>query len=72
MSFLKTIGDKITKAEKGIEKAKKKYKELKKEAKPITSAATRTFDYILPPMKKKKGKTTKQKMCPCKKSSKRR
>jgi len=61
MSLLKTIGKKIQTAEKKINKAKKDYNKMKRDAKPITSAATRAFDYLIPPPKKK------QKMCPCKK-----
>jgi len=57
MGLLKSIGMKIKTAEKKIKKAEK-------EAKPITSAAMRTFDYLIPPPKKK-GK--KVKLCPCKK-----
>jgi len=63
MSLLKTIGQKIKLAEKKVKKAEKQYKKMKKEAKPITGAAMRAFDYIIPPPKK--GKKTK--MCPCKK-----
>ena len=64
MGLLKSIGMKIKTAEKKIKKAERQYKKMKKEAKPITSAAMRTFDYLIPPPKKK-GK--KVKLCPCKK-----
>jgi len=67
MSFLKTIGKNIQNAEKKINKAKKEYGKLKREAKPITGAAMRAFDYIIPPPKKGKGKKGKRKMCPCEK-----
>lgn len=65
MSLLKTIGKKIQSAEKKIKKAEKQYQKMKKGAKPITGAAVRAFDYLIPPPKKK-GKKGKVKMFTCK------
>lgn len=53
MSILATIGKKIRTAETKISKAKKQYEMLKDKSKPMTAAAMKAFDYIIPPPKKK-------------------